>query len=495
MREGSETPLVSEVDESWTWFDRLAAAQAERGQLGPTVDLMMTGPIALVPSRSATPPSEPSIWPQDRAADTGGGERPRERGPLAKLAGKIGWNLIDQGLSTLTNAGLTVLVARAVGATSFGAFASALFVFMFLISVGRSMVGQVLSIRYAGVEGRSAWSQVASRAMGTTVSLAVPAGVLLVLAGAVLGGQLRGPLIAVGLTMPLLLLQDTVRMIFFAQSRADLAAMNDALWAAVQFPVMGVLVLAGGASTGVLVFVWGASAGVCAAVGMVQLRAVPRPSAARGWVRGHWDLLAYTLPQTLINTGGIQAAYLLIGWVVNLSATGAVLAARQVFNPLLIISQAVGSFATPEISRRMHLSVRQRWYLALGASGSQAAASLGYLGLVLLLPDAVGRAFFGDTWANAHAVLVPVGLFSTVAGICMGPYLVMSAMGHAKRLFPISLLSTTMSLVGMPIGAALWGTAGAAWGLFLGQAVELPFWFRALHKAALAGPVPHPEEA
>jgi O-antigen/teichoic acid export membrane protein len=397
-------------------------------------------------------------------------------------------------LSTLTNAGLSIVVARSVDKVSFGAFSSALLLFTLFIAVGRTGVGQVLSIRYASVRGRAAWSQVACRALGVTVSLAVPCGAVLMLVGAVMSGPLRWPLIAVGATLPALLLQDTVRSIFFAQSRADLAALNDGLWAVIQFPVMAVLGMTGGASSGILIFVWGASAGVCVLVGLLQLRAVPRPSVTAGWLRAHRDLLTYMLPETLINTGGVQAAYLGIGWIVNLAATGAVLAARQIFNPLAITSQALGSFAMPEISRRVHLSSRQRWILALGLSGIQAAASLAYLGLVLLVPTSIGRALFGDTWSGAHAVLVPVGLFSAVAGASMGPFLVAAAMGHARRTFRVSMLSTVMSVTGMPIGAILGGTPGAAWGLFAGQAVELPFWFLVLRTAIRLGPTPHSPE-
>jgi O-antigen/teichoic acid export membrane protein len=433
--------------------------------------LSVVDPSAIAPSAAAPPEAEP----------------PR-RGVIAKLVGKAGWNLIDQVLSSGTNAVLSILVARSVDSGSFGAFSTAFLLFSLLIAIERALAGQVLSIRHSAAEGEE-WPEIASRALGTVATLAVPAGAVLAIAGLIFGGQLEWPLIAVGVTMPPLLMQDNVRSIFFAQSRADLAALNDGVWAVIQFTVMGILIVGGWANTGSLIFAWGASAAFCVLLGTVQLHAVPRFGATPGWVHEHRDLLAYLLPETMITSGGDKVAYLLIGKIVNLGAVGAVNAARQILNPLLIISQATMSFAMPEVSRRMHLSVRVRWYLALALAAVQALSSLAYTGIVLLLPDSIGHSLFRDSWQGARSVLLPMGLFSTTAGICLGPFVVIAAMGHAKRTFRVTMLQTVLAVVLMPLGAVIGGTAGAAWGLFIGKVIEVPFWFGTLRTAARLGPV------
>src|SRR5690242_17170209 len=155
-------------------------------------------------------------------------------GGVRALVHKAGWNLLDQMLSSGTNAALSILVAKQVDHTEFGAFSTAFLLFTLFIALERALAGQVLSIRHSSAEAAE-WSDIAGRALGTVLALGAPAGALLIVAGRMLGGQLEWPLIAVGVTMAPLIMQDTVRSVFFAQGRPKLAALNDFVWAVVQF--------------------------------------------------------------------------------------------------------------------------------------------------------------------------------------------------------------------------------------------------------------------
>jgi O-antigen/teichoic acid export membrane protein len=414
-------------------------------------------------------------------------------GGLRQLARRAGWNVADQVLSSGTNAALSILVAREVDRTAFGAFSTAFLLFSLMIAVERAFAGQVLSIRHSRAEAHE-WPDIAGRALGTVAAVGLPAGALLVLAGWALGGELRWPLVAVGVTMAPLILQDTVRSVFFAQGRPALATLNDAVWAVVQFTAMGILIVGGWASVGSLVLAWGASASVCVVLACRQLRTRPQLRAARSWTREHGDLLAYLLPETLITSGGDKVAYLLVGRIVNLGAVGAVNAARQILNPLLVMSTAMLTFAMPEVSRRVHLPARTRWAIALGLAAAQATTALLYTGAVMLVPDSFGAELFGDSWAGARSVLLPMGLFTAAAGIALGPYLVIIAMGHAKRTFRVTVLQTVLVIVLMPLGAVLGGTEGATWGMVAGKLIELPFWFASLRTAIRLGPVEAPAD-
>lgn len=429
--------------------------------------------------------------------DQGGARAPAgpargARGGFARLAGNAGWSLADQFLSTATNAGLTVLVARDVSRTEFGAFATAFLLFSLLIAVERSLVGQVLSIRHSA-ETRIGMRHVAGRALGTVLTLAVPAGLLIAAVGLLLGGPLRGPLAAVGLMMAPLLLQDACRNVFFAQSRPKRAAANDALWAVVQFVTMGVLIAQDGATATTLILAWGGSAAVAAGYGMLKLAAVPVPAATGGWVRQHRDLLGYLLPETLTLTGGDKVALFLVGGLVGVDGVGAMTGARQVFNPLQVVSSAALSLVMPEISRREELGPRMRRLVGLGIGAVLALGTLAYLGVILALPDGVGSWVFGDSWTVVEPVLLPVGLFTAGAGACTGPFAVIAAMGHAKRTFRLNALAAVLMVTLMPLGAWLGGTPGAAWGLCLGKLAEIPLWAYTLFRVAAAGPA-RPEQ-
>lgn len=68
-----------------------------------------------------------------------------------------------------------------------------------------------------------------------------------------------------------------------------------------------------------------------------------------------------------------------------------------------------------------------------------------------------------------------MGLFSTVAGTCLGPAFVIIAMGHARKTFWMTVLEAPRVLTLMPMGAVMGGASGAAWGQFAAPACNCPF--------------------
>jgi O-antigen/teichoic acid export membrane protein len=401
---------------------------------------------------------------------------------LRRLAGRAGWNLADQVLSALTNVALTFVVARTVDDEDrFGAFSTALLIFYLLIGVERALVGQVMGIRHSDVPA-DRMRRIAADGLGTIATLGVVGGALTAMVGWFVGGLVGPPLIAVGVVMPGLLLQDTCRMIFFAQAMPKLAAVNDALWAVVQFSVIGLLIAAGLANPWSLVLAWGGAALLCVGLALLQLRVLPRPGASAAWCREHRDLVGYLLPETLLTSGGLQATTLVTGKIVGVRGVGSFGGAQRLLGPLGMVSAAVMTFAMPEISRRKTLSSRTRWRFAVALSVLMTLASLLYVAALLLLPDSVGHMLFKASWTGIRSVLLPMGLFSTVASACLGPALVIIAMGHARRTFWLTVLEAPLVLTMMPVGAVLGGAPGAAWGQFVAQAIQLPFWFWQLHR-------------
>ena len=99
-------------------------------------------------------------------------------------------------------------------------------------------------------------------------------------AAALLDGTVRGAFLALGLTLPGLLLQDSWRYSFFALGRGSQAFLNDTIWAVALLPALVFLRVTGHADVFWFVFAWGAAAAVGAAAGPLQARVVPRLSAA-----------------------------------------------------------------------------------------------------------------------------------------------------------------------------------------------------------------------
>jgi hypothetical protein len=76
--------------------------------------------------------------------------------------------------------------------------------------------------------------------------------------------------LALGLTMPGLLLQDGWRSAFFAAGQGLQAFRNDLVWACALLPALALLVAAGETSVFWLTFAWGGAATVAAIVGVAE---------------------------------------------------------------------------------------------------------------------------------------------------------------------------------------------------------------------------------
>src|SRR4051812_2323833 len=79
-------------------------------------------------------------------------DSPEDDLPSGGNARRALWTFADQALSSLTNFALTIVIARAVGADSFAAFALALLTFSFVIGLSRAMIGDPYVIRFSAAD-------------------------------------------------------------------------------------------------------------------------------------------------------------------------------------------------------------------------------------------------------------------------------------------------------------------------------------------------------
>lgn len=417
------------------------------------------------------------------------------RGPLLRRAG---WNLFDQALSALTNVATAILVTHAAGAKAFDAFSVVFLLFATMIGIERALVGQPLGIRHSAELG-PARRRTVSRAMGLVVTVTVPAALLMLLSGLALGGRIGSTLVATAAVLPFLILQDACRYAFFAAGEARNAALNDAVWAAVQFTAMGVLITDRSATAASLVLAWGGAAGTCVVIALLQLRAVPNPLAAIGWIKEHRDLVPYLLGEYLLSTGAFNGGYLTVGAIIGDEAVGSIRAAQVLLGPLQIVSTAGLTFGLPELSRRAErLSRRGRLRIAVLTSALMASLSLAYTGALALIPDALGALLFQAKWYEAQAVLLPLSLAMVMSTSALGPSMILYALGHARRTYRLMTVEAPLVFTLMISGTLLQDVRGAAWGQFIDQAAIILLWYATLWRALAASPAeprPAPEPA
>ena len=68
------------------------------------------------------------------------------------LTGRLGWGVADQAMSSLTNFGVGIYVARSLGIQEFGAFSLAFATYLIVLAASRGLATDALAVRFSGVE-------------------------------------------------------------------------------------------------------------------------------------------------------------------------------------------------------------------------------------------------------------------------------------------------------------------------------------------------------
>jgi O-antigen/teichoic acid export membrane protein len=384
-----------------------------------------------------------------------------------RMAGRAGWALLDQAISSFTNFALGVLIARSVNATDFGAFSLAFATYLVILNLARAVGTQPLVIRYSGVDP-AAWRRGAAAAAGTMFTVGVAAGVLCLAIGLVIGPPAGTVFIALAIALPALLVQDGWRFVFFAGGRERDAVLTDLAWA-VSLVVLLVLV-AGARSTPLAVLGWGVSALIAGFVGAWRSGVVPQPRAVRGWLKEHSDLVGRYSVEVLVGLGASQAAIYVVGLTAGLAEAGSIRAAQILLGPMHIVLQAAHLIAVPE-GVRIRRRSPARFRLAIGGlSGGLALVILAWVVGLSILPVEIGQNLLGDSWTSARLVLIPLGLSLVAQGISGGALVGLRVLADARSSLRARLFDAAFSLVFGVGGGLMGGAIGAAWGFAAGGA-------------------------
>jgi hypothetical protein len=410
-------------------------------------------------------------------------------GRIGRIGWRIGWGLADQALSSATNFAVGVLVARSVSTAAFGSFSLAFTTYLIALNVHRGLTTDPLTVRFSHVHQRT-WRPAAAAATGTAFQVGVLFGIVCLVAGLFATGPLRVSLLAVGATMPGLVLQDAWRLTFFSNGKGSRAFLNDLVWASVQFVTFGILLALGHGTLGPLVLAWGGAACLAAAVGAVQARMLPRPSEMLAWLRAQRDLAPQYLGVNLTVSGASAVRMYGLDAVAGLSAVGSMRAAELlVVGPLNVAFQGIHLMAVPEAVRMLRRGVRRLLATCVAAGGGLALVALGVGTAVLLVPDRLGEAFLHEAWGPARTLLLPSTIVAVAIGLTAGAEIGLKALAQANRSFWARLLGSCLTIGGVITGGILDGAHGAVWGLAATQlAATLIWWLQLLRGATVHRP-------
>lgn len=432
---------------------------------------------------------QPKPTVADAAAGSSAPEPPLTEPPASRsgdargrLVSRATWNLIDQIVSSASNFALSILIARSVDRYAFGAFAVSFTLFSFLVGIVRAIGRYPLVIRFSGASPAELRHAIQA-ATGSVCCFGLLSGLLTALVGVVIGRQAGAALVAMGVVLPLVLLQDAWRGVLIGTGRPAAATLNDAIWTISQFVAVGWLLALGVKSASILVLTWGAAGGLAAAVGVLQTRAVPRLQDTRRWVVEHWDQAGFFLAEWVLVLGALHGSLLVIAVWASVEDVGAIRGGQVLLGPLLLLGRSAFEFLLPELGRRPQMSAWNRLRLSYVASGSLLFVGLIWGGVLLALPDDVGRELMGETWPTTKILLPASALWVCGTLLSTGPAAVLRALGRAQVGFRLNALTTALLVVFGFVGFHLYGVRGALVGFALAHWLVAPLWWREVHAA------------
>ncbi len=391
---------------------------------------------------------------------------------------RVVWTVVDQGLSSLTNFGIAVVAARQAQVLEFGAFSIALTTYLLLLGVSRAVCTDPLVVRYS-VGGTPGRREAMKAATGAAFALSVPAAAVCGLIGLAFSGALRSSMLALAVTIPGLLVQDSMRFMFFALGRPARAAANDMVWVGGQVAAFVVLFRVTNPSPALLLLGWGLAATAAAVVGPFQSRLCPAPGRAAQWFRSEADLAGRYLIDFFAVAGQVHLLLFGLGIVAGLRAFGEFRATQLLLGPLNTLFFAALSTAVPEGARMRAGADGSLYRMFRSLAFALPVMAIVWVGLLDLLPDRFGRAVLGDSWPGAHRLIVIVGLATAVTGVIAAADSGLRALAAARRGLRARVALLPLVAVGGLGGAALAGAAGCAAGLLVANSIGgALFWFQ-----------------
>jgi O-antigen/teichoic acid export membrane protein len=395
----------------------------------------------------------------------------------------LGWGVADQAASSVSNFAVSIFLVRALGPAQFGAFSLAYVTYGFALNASRGLSTDPLMVRFSGVPVRK-WRRATADCTGSALVVGLAIGICVIAAGILLSGPARSAFIALGLTLPGLMLQDSWRFAFFAARRGGHAFLNDSIWAVTLIPMLALLSAGGHANVFDFTIAWGATGSISALAGIIQAKLIPRPRNALNWCRRQGDLgVRYFLEGTSGSAATQVTSYGLVA-LLGLASVGYLQATVTLFGPINILGLGISLVAIPEGARVLRQSPKKLPLFCWSVSFGLVAASVAW-GIVLLIavPKGLGAWMLHSAWQPIYPLLLPT-IIGVVGGILTkGAGVGMHSLGAAQRSLRVVLLGSLLSASGALAGAALGGLVGALYGMAVSAWVSAAISWRAFGKA------------
>ncbi|MGH2866575.1 MAG: hypothetical protein ACRDNK_03270 [Solirubrobacteraceae bacterium] len=386
----------------------------------------------------------------------------------AGIAG-LSWGLIDQGFSSATNLGLSVIAGRVVGANGLGVVYLGFVAYLMFQTMQRGWLTDPLVVASASLPAEER-ADAARRALAIVIGAAVVASALLLMLGLLIPDPYGHGLILFVPWLGAALIQDFWRAVLFRDGRGRAAALNDGLWAAVMVLTLPLLLVS--RDPWIVVLTWGAGALAGGAIGFVQtgLRPAGGRDAVRWWVDRAWPLARWLASESVLLVIQVQVVIFALAVILGTTDLGGLRSVQAVFAPMTLLTQAIAFPGLPMLTKFSATSRR----LALGWAVRLSLLGVGlllcYLLGVALFPHHLLGAVFGHDFDRFDNLIAPVALQQLVFAAALGFFLLLKAQGRGRALVVSRVIGAVSAMVLAIVLALASGLTASAWGLTIAAA-------------------------
>lgn len=388
--------------------------------------------------------------------------------------------MADQGVSSVGNFVLVVAVARVSDADAFGAFSLAYLAYGLCLALFRAGLGDVLLLRTRqGAETERSYSGFLAVAAGLGLTLGAPLAAI----SLILGDQVRDPMLAIAVTLPLLLIQDAYRFVMISSRYGRRALTIDTVWVVVQVALFTVTAAAAVLQTGAgLIVLWATAAFVSAVLALFLSRIRPRISELRPSVGASRVRIQSLMMDYLVFSGTVYAGLYAVPLIANLATLAALRGAQVFFAPFEVMMNGVRLATLPALANALSVSRSAFRHRAILLSVGFLALAIVWGAVVIFLPDAIGEAALGDTWTTTKPLL---GAF--VCGyiaLAVSTPVMDGVRGGAgtRAILSARLWAGFLQGGGILLGVAVAGAKGGAIGFAIGLWLGFMVWTYAASK-------------
>ena len=379
---------------------------------------------------------------------------------------------VDQGLSSLSNLLVLVAVAHLLEPVDFGRFS-----LLFLVyALGQALVRSAVSVPVL-VHTHDALER-PQEALGAAILLGLAVSGLCVAAGGLMwwaADVMAASVLVLGACLPFLLLHDVGRYLAFARGKPGRAIELDLLWLLLTVGGFVLVIRQDAQELSWIVLAW-AGSGAAASLWAFAQYGVPRGRAlSMDWVRERWSFVWRSVVSNVAAQGiGLMGGALAA--VVSSPVAVAVLrASLLVGRPSATVQAGVGASTAADVAREGPADGGAR--LLRRALVVCWAVAVINLGVLYVLPDAVGTAILGGVWPLVEPLILPIGLFGVAAAVHTAVQAVLVGRHEMTRVLWLELSGACLAVVCVVVGAAVGDAAGALWGTLIGQSIASIAWW------------------